>query len=130
MELGTLTELLAIAEQGCNFCKFLVNVAVQSGQVRESPEAGQALLSNGVFHFFQGLREDARVEVTPVASYEKSPDLLSGQMDKVNIKFADPFTFGSRGGGFQQDVFQQYSISLGIYTECKRISSLKTVDIP
>ncbi|KAH8897219.1 HET-domain-containing protein [Thozetella sp. PMI_491] len=97
IELGTLTELLAIAEQGCNFCKFLVNVAIQSGKP---------------------FKEDAKVEITPVESYEKSPDLLSDQIDQISIKVADPFTFGFGGrGGFQQEVFNQFSVSLGIYTE-------------
>ncbi len=41
----------AIADQGCNFCAFLINVAIQSGKVRKSPEAGEALSERCVAFF-------------------------------------------------------------------------------
>lgn len=35
VSLGTLAELVTIAGQGCKFCKFLLNLAVLSGKVRD-----------------------------------------------------------------------------------------------
>lgn len=36
VDLATLVDLVPIADQGCNFCRFLLNIAVMSGKVRGS----------------------------------------------------------------------------------------------
>lgn len=42
VKLGTLSEILIIADQGCNFCKFLLEIAVGSGKVRNSHRLSHA----------------------------------------------------------------------------------------
>ncbi|KAG8157871.1 hypothetical protein KVR01_012143 [Diaporthe batatas] len=105
VNLGTLSELLIIANQGCNFCKFLLKVAIDSGRP---------------------FKNDARVEAIPVESFNRSPDLSSRQLDKISIRVADPFTFGRSGGtGFiQQEEFHQFSVDLGIFTQTPELKHL------
>ncbi|KAJ4395897.1 hypothetical protein N0V93_000113 [Gnomoniopsis smithogilvyi] len=103
VSLGTLAELVPIADQGCNFCKGLLHVAIQSGK----PWA-----------------QDALVELKPVESYQRDESLLPGQIDKIRIHFMDPINLGSSSFSYQEYEFHRFSIDLGIHTTTPELKQI------